>query len=484
MYDTNAIYAAFFALKKADIKNLSGDAQISLLRSHSYGNINYRFLTRSVDAHMRLSLFSSLFQTNPRDAVYTIDVVPKKPNLETTTVFSIPQISTTAGRAFIQHNGVYRTLITNQQFIGTDGKVQSLPSDFIIREGQSGYAQKTTALVVTVNGKNTNYTLRAGQGITFGADSSVHVRRGALILPGSSPEKRLLTPQDTGLPLLPTDEIITDDTGAVTIAFPDQTQTKLEKNQHWIFRDYDPEIGIQEDSFPVGTRWYYASMQDARSLETTRMPTQTLFDAYSRSDNGATVSQIPREISLTLDKLTEVDFQKYFPVDTLSSVEILRLPASEWRRVNKSTVAFQMQKEKKDITVRVTTNGFVRDYITTLVTRPPLLGIESVDEGGNIVGDISQTVDLPLGIQSVVGGKSWTIGSSVSVKGTDFTTTIPRNATFDISYDKNVLATLDRTSGTMSLSAGTTLASLIVSGRALGYTLSDKNGKKLQMNYQ
>ena len=114
-------------------------------------------------------------------------------------------------------------------------------------------------------------------------------------------------------------------------------------------------------------------MEDARSLSISRTPEHTLFDAVSQSSDGAIVSQIPREISLVLDKPTEVDFQKYFPTDMVSSVEILRLPSSEWRRMNNTTIAFEMQKEKKEILVRVTTSGFVRDYTTTLVTTPPTL---------------------------------------------------------------------------------------------------------------
>lgn len=85
-----------------------------------------------------------------------------------------------------------------------------------------------------------------------------------------------------------------------------------------------------------------------------------------------------------LDKPTQIDFQKYFPADPISSIEVLRLPASEWRRVNSTTVLFETQKEKRDITLRITTNGFVRDYSTTLVTSPPTLGIENIGDNGVI----------------------------------------------------------------------------------------------------
>ena len=186
------------------------------------------------------------------------------------------------------------------------------------------------------------------------------------------------------MPILPGDEIITGNNAGVTIRFPDGTETKLTSAQHWMWREYSPDIGQQTGSFTVDNYWYYGSMEHAQSIPESRIPNQTLFDAYTRIGDGAIVSQIPREISLVLDKTTEIDFQKYFPYDTLSSVEIFRLPSSEWRKVNATTVAFEMQKEKREILVRITSRGFVRDYTTTLITRPPTLGIKSIDTNGKI----------------------------------------------------------------------------------------------------
>jgi hypothetical protein len=84
-----------------------------------------------------------------------------------------------------------------------------------------------------------------------------------------------------------------------------------------------------------------------------------LFNAYSRIDSGVTIAKIPREISLTLDRPTEIDFQKYFPANTISFIEVLKLPSSEWRRVSNTKIAFEMQKEKREISLRIKTDSSI-----------------------------------------------------------------------------------------------------------------------------
>ncbi len=132
------------------------------------------------------------------------------------------------------------------------------------------------------------------------------------------------------------------------------------------------------------------------------MPQHTIFDAYTRLSDGAIVAQIPREISLDIDRPTEVDFQQYFPTDTISQVEIFRLPSSEWRRVDNTKITFEMQKQKTDILVRVTSNGFVRDYTTSLVAKIPKLAIDSIDINNTVQGTLSDAITSPIGIQSFI----------------------------------------------------------------------------------
>ncbi len=63
-------------------------------------------------------------------------------------------------------------------------------------------------------------------------------------------------------------------------------------------------------------------------------------------------------------------------------------------------IAFEMQKEKTEILIRITTNGFVRDYTTNLVTQIPKLAINTIDTNRTISGTLSSPVVSPVGIQS------------------------------------------------------------------------------------
>lgn len=67
------------------------------------------------------------------------------------------------------------------------------------------------------------------------------------------------------MPLLPGDEIQTGDNGQVTIAFPDGTETVINKNQRWSSSEYTPGVGIQSISLPVDPHWYYVSLENALS---------------------------------------------------------------------------------------------------------------------------------------------------------------------------------------------------------------------------
>lgn len=96
VYDTASIYEEFFGIENGKLSALPGDGQISLLRNNSYGNISNQFLTRSEGGHMRLSLFGSLFQSNPVNAAYTVDIFPKSPTaFPSHTILSVPQITAT-----------------------------------------------------------------------------------------------------------------------------------------------------------------------------------------------------------------------------------------------------------------------------------------------------------------------------------------------------------------------------------------------------
>jgi hypothetical protein len=239
---------------------------------------------------------------------------------------------------------------------------------------------------------------------------------------------RALTIRDTGLPLLPGDTLISEKNGGVTIAFPDGHDTEVAASQKWSLAEYDPRVGIKQSSLPVEAHWYYGTITDTGSPTDVRTPYGDVFDAYSNTVSSDAISQIPRQITLPLPAPSEIDFQTYFPYDTLTNVEIFQLQTSQWRRITRTKVVFEPQKVSKEILVRVTTtSGRVRDFTTRIVSVAPKLGIQKVDQTGLVTGNISTTSDLPMGIQSSLDGASWTLAQGFS--GTSektFTTNISR----------------------------------------------------------
>ena len=206
------------------------------------------------------------------------------------------------------------------------------------------------------------------------------------------------------MPLLPGDLLITDKNGKIVVKFPDGTETDITASQYWTLTEYEPGIGVKKLTLPTEAEWYYGTIMDARSLLENKIPHGTVFDAHTDFSESDVISQIPRQITLSVPGPTEIDFQTYFPADTLTNVEIFRLPSSEWRRVSTAKIAFEAQKEKTEILVRVTTtSGRVRDYATQIVTLPPKLYIDSVDPSGILTGKITNSSgNVTLGVQSYI----------------------------------------------------------------------------------
>lgn len=125
-------------------------------------------------------------------------------------------------------------------------------------------------------------------------------------------------------------------------------------SQYWSLSEYAPGVGVKKLSLPVESEWYYGTLTDSRSLIETRFPRGTVFDAYAEFSQGSIMAQIPSQIKLSLPSPTEIDFQSYFPADTLTNVEIFRLPSSQYRRVSPTRIAFETQKDSTEILVRVT----------------------------------------------------------------------------------------------------------------------------------
>lgn len=276
------------------------------------------------------------------------------------------------------------------------------------------------------------------------------------------------------MPLLPGDLIITDKNGGVTLKFPDSTETEIGASQYWTLTEYEPGIGIKKLTLPAEAEWYYGNIVDARSShDDLRTPHGTVFDAYTDFSESDIVSQIPREIALSLPGPTEVDFQSYFPADTLINIEIFRLPSAEWRRISNTKVAFEAQKETREILVRVTTASRVRDYITSIVTKPPKLLIDTVDKNGALSGTLTSGIGVfPMGIQSYLDNQSWTLADGFQNTDNTFTTNIVRGATkFSVQQGPDPLVTFDRSSGLPVISAGVTMSPNMTVGKTLGYSL-------------
>lgn len=273
--------------------------------------------------------------------------------------------------------------------------------------------------------------MTTGQRITFVGDSRITVKKGSLVLFGNTTEKRPLSIRDTHMPLLPGDLLITDKNGAITVQFPDGAKTEITASQYWTLTEYEPGIGIKKLTLPTEAEWYYGTLLDAKTPVETLVPQGTVFDAYTDFSESDVLSQIPRQITLSVPGPTEIDFQTYFPADTLTYVEIFRLPSSEWRRTANTKIAFEAQKERKEILIRVTTtSGRVRDFVTQIVTLPPKLYIDSVSSSGSLTGKITNSSsDVSLGIQSYLGGQSWTLANNFQNSEDDFSTSIVRNAT-------------------------------------------------------
>lgn len=111
---------------------------------------------------------------------------------------------------------------------------------------------------------------------------------------------------------------------------------------------------IQEFSLPVTPGWYYVVARDAFSLSENRIPRMTLFDTNSESEEEQFIDTLPTTIDLDFDKPTEVDFQEYFPLDTISKVEVTGLSESFWKQITATKILFQTSQEDKTMTLRVT----------------------------------------------------------------------------------------------------------------------------------
>lgn len=151
------------------------DGQIYIRQNNSPANVQYQVHIKQGNEHMRLSLFRSLFETQQNKGRYQVDIIPQNKNDPLMPVSSVPTIADIDGTVFIEHNKIYRTLLTKGRYVDENGSIQELSPDFVIRSGQSGYTSESTVVEVTTKGKTASYTMNAGQRLRFTSDSSISV---------------------------------------------------------------------------------------------------------------------------------------------------------------------------------------------------------------------------------------------------------------------------------------------------------------------
>ncbi len=111
VYTTLDIYEDFFGVE--NISDIPSEGQIDILQNHSANRIRYQSLMKNSEGHSRLRLFRSLFETDASKAKYQIDIIPESKTTSTThMVQNVPRILDIDGLVFIEHNKVYRTLLT------------------------------------------------------------------------------------------------------------------------------------------------------------------------------------------------------------------------------------------------------------------------------------------------------------------------------------------------------------------------------------
>jgi hypothetical protein len=266
-----------------------------------------------------------------------------------------PTLSALAGQVRLYHKKIYRTLFPDGKYTQNDTVLLDLPKDFVIRAKKTVYTKEHTKFEIRFGNKKVDITLRPGQVMYFAQDSGIVLKSGSLILPSDDYEERVLNRSDLYTPLFPDDILRTVENGTASVAFSDGSETEIFSNQTWsLIHHSGIQKKIQDFSLPVVPGWYYMVARDAFSVLENRLPIATLFNARTESGDGQLVDTLPTVINLNFDTPTEIDFQQYFPLDTLSKVEITGLSESFWKQATTTKILFQTSKKDQDITLRIT----------------------------------------------------------------------------------------------------------------------------------
>lgn len=90
-----------------------------------------------------------------------------------------------------------------------------------------------------------------------------------------------------------------------------------------------------------------------------------------------------------------------------------------------------------------------------------------------MTGHLDETTLLPVGIQSYIARKVWTLATGISLDNTVFSTSFIDKPKFEISSASSQLVTINRKDGSMILSAGATLSSDLNLGKSISLNIRD-----------
>jgi hypothetical protein len=462
IFTVTTMMREFFNINSWDIAAIPHDMQIFLRENHDAGNIRANYLIHKKIDHQQFDIFSTWWQSDPRQATYRVDSVVS-PEYVVANGHALPAravLSDLAGQVSLYRKKIYRTLLPGWKYIQDTTVLQDLPTDFVIRAKKIAYTKESTKFELIFGDKKQDVTLRAGDVIYFAQDSNIVLKSGSLILPSDEYENRSLTQSDINTPLFPDDILTTSANGTASIEFSDGSETEVFANQTWsLVHHTGIQKNIQEFTLPVTPGWYYVVARDAFSMEWNRLPQATLFDAHTEGEEWQLVDTLPTVLNLNFDTPTEVDFQQYFPLDTIQKVEINGLEQAFWKQISATKILFQTSQADRDMTLRVTSKkGVVYTYPMTLVTQPAKLTIKQVDSKKSLTGTISTDTTLPLTIQSFVDNKPWTVSAPLVVKDKAFTTSFSGiSPEWSVMYGSQKAFSVKRDSGTLVTETGITL---------------------------
>lgn len=181
-----------------------------------------------------------------------------------------------------------------------------------------------------------------------------------------------------------------------------------------------------------------------------------------------------------------MDFQQYFPLDSIEKVEISGISDAFWKQVTATKILFQTSQENRPFTLRVKSKqGVIYTYALTLETQPATLAIQDVDDAKNLRGTLSASTTLPITIQSFLDGKSWTLSTPLVADNKQFKTSFSGiTPEWAISYTDKKIFSVKRDTGVIVAEPGITFKPVIQTGSPLVVQALLNGTEVARMTYQ